>query len=306
MRTCRKRESTGGYGCTDIWPMGGYTDATRALSIISTHTQDLTGCTMGYDIEVEQQELLSLPLPSARITMVSLWCTCGYQWQCHTHSAAQNHLYVPTPTELVDLFVAKVMIHRPTWLVGYNCYGFDNVALFYHCSTKALFRRIRIPQSQYGLVIDIPHVINADLYLYLDKTRRSTYTSMRLGSVAAHHGLEPKKQYATTVTGMHDLGAALEYNMHDSHLTSRLWVCTGAWTEVGALINTFRCHPWDAVRYNTGVMTSCMVAHKLLLRGMRMDWARCEHVEYEGGYVYVPRLGVYDRVDVLDFTKMTW
>lgn len=155
-----------------------------------------------------------------------------------------------------------------------------------------------------GLVIDVCGVINAELYLYVDKTRRYAYRSMRLGSFVAHHGLQPKKQYVVTVTNAHDLIAALEYNMHDSVWVAQLWDCTGAMVEVNALIDTFRCHPWDAMRYNTGVMTSCMVAHKLWLRCMRMEWARCDYMEYEGGFVYVPRLGVYDRVDVLDFKSM--
>ncbi|KAK3258544.1 hypothetical protein CYMTET_32403 [Cymbomonas tetramitiformis] len=305
MLAVRKNEAGPGptYDC--IWPGDDEVSHERAMCIMSPQVLDPDGCVMGYDIECTS-EYKGLPSPSDPITMLSVWCSCGFSWLGHT---LVNHRdkeeYYGTVTGLVDALVAIVVCHSPQWLVGYNNFAFDNPALYYHSSLKHYFRQVRMPRPSLACTIEVPAVVNCDAYAFLDKTQRGSYSSMRLDVVARQLGLGGKTRQVISPGDTHeDFRLAADYNLNDSRLASLVWSKTSCCHSVTALCKVFACRPTDAVRYNTGVMTSCMMAHRLTWRGKVMDWRECDAMPYQGGLVLQPALGHHRHVAVLDFASM--
>ena len=132
------------------WHRGGWLKALRTASIYGINvssrcrpglgtlsTPSNYGCTMGYDIETSQHlsRKGSFPPPYSRITSIAIWCTCGYcrAWTTIKHSKVKDLIYCPSSKRLVRLSLMDIQTHMPKWLVGYNCYQFDNCSLKYHC-----------------------------------------------------------------------------------------------------------------------------------------------------------------------------
>lgn len=78
MEVCIKTEGVGELQPPTVWNGTGYIDAKRRLFILNDQYVSLEGCVAGYDIECHSDG--GLPLPSAPITVLSLWCSCGYKW----------------------------------------------------------------------------------------------------------------------------------------------------------------------------------------------------------------------------------
>jgi len=209
-------------------------------------------------------------------------------------------------TEIADALILAVMKHAPVWLVGYNCYNFDNQALFAHTTMKHIFRNLTTPRSSASLALCIPGVINGDLYVYLNKTQRSSYSSLSLNAVCLKVLGEGKAPEVDVVEGCDEMTVmkAIMYNAKDSHLVMLAWKMTGTEDQVVALCELNCCDPLDACRYVTGVMMSCMVANRLLRRNMRMDWSPCKYVAYKGGELIFDTPGVWRNIAVLDYKSM--
>lgn len=272
-----------------------------------------TGCIMGYDIETSQLYTRngSFVPKNARITSLSIWCTCGSckAWTTIPHADIPNMVYCVTSSTLVKKFIEYVVLHSPLWLVGYNCYNFDNSVLGYHCPTKyrPLFRSINTGAKSaagFSFYIDIIGVNNIDLYTYLDKRLRWKYTALSLGSVAEYHKLGFKMEMPTTYDAdtVYDL---ILYNINDSKITAKLLDATGVLNQVIGLC-TASCSPMvDCNRYVSGTMASCAASSFCISRGMIMDWSQCDlRIGYEGGIVLEPIKGLHKYVTVVDFSSM--
>ncbi|KAF7889373.1 uncharacterized protein EAF01_010866 [Botrytis porri] len=202
------------------------------------------GCACGYDIEVDISDLKGsqFPLPDAqtRILSIALWCSCGFKWLCSTKKAKDHDVvHAENNTELVSLFIHAVQHHMPLWLVGWNCFGFDNLCIEASASSehRAMFRKtgIRGPAGNKPVyTIEIPGVYNVDLFVYLDRTRRGTFPSLKLGDVAKQLGA-PLKSSMPTMVSDDDINEMLEYNMNDSMVTVKIWEITGVAAEVLSL-----------------------------------------------------------------------
>jgi DNA polymerase elongation subunit (family B) len=281
------------------------------LGFIPKLSKDL--CTMGYDIETSQHLVKTggFPPPYSRITSIALWCTCGYceAWTTIPHGKVPQLNYCSSSNELVKLSIHAIMKHMPQWLVGYNCYQFDNCSLLMHAPAdmRKLFRALNSGAksvSRHAFCLDLPGINNVDLYAYLDKRMRNKYKALSLGAVAKFHNLSGKTQMPTTDDEaiVYDL---ISYNINDSKLTANLWHITNACEEVINLC-AISCAPVvDCVRYVSGTMVSCAVSSYCIANGMVMDWSECNlRIGYEGGTVLDPLKEVFKNVTVCDFSAM--
>jgi DNA polymerase elongation subunit (family B) len=309
-----------------VWQRSGWLKVLRTASIyginLSSHAsvgpgsapmREVRGCTMGYDIEVSQEYTKhgSFPPYQSKITSIALWCDCGYceAWTTLPHSGINGIYYCVTSKSLVRRSLNAISEHRPKWLVGYNCYQFDNCALRYHApeDMKHLFRLIfsgSRARPSFTFYLDLRGVNNVDLYARLDKSMRGRYKNLSLGTVAQHHGLGGKLNMPKE-NGSNYVLDLIRYNIVDSRLTSELWYETGACNQVMGLCSV-SCSPVvDCVRHVTGTMASCAISSYCILNGALMDWSSCElDMDFEGGLVLEPTRGLIRNVTVCDFSSM--
>lgn len=271
-------------------------------------------CTMGYDIEVSLSLVRTggFPPSYSKILSIALWCSCGYckAWTTISHrNKIKDLVFCKSSTELVDMSINAIKEHMPLWLVGYNCYQFDNCSLEKHAplSLKSIFRAINNgakSTSRHSFYMDLPGIHNVDLYAYLDKCLRGRYTALGLGAVAQYHGIGGKTQMPTTEDES-TLYQLIDYNINDSRLTSILWHETDVCTQVLGLCAASCSPPIHCVRYITGTMSSCVWSSFCISKNMVMDWSECNlRIGYEGGTVLDPIRSVFRNVTVCDFSAM--
>lgn len=308
------------------WQRRGWLRAMRIASIYgininsrcksglkSTPMKQIRTCVMGYDIETSQHLTKngSFPPYNSRITSIALWCSCGYckVWTTIKHTKLTNIKYCITSSQLVRESIEDISQHMPQWLVGYNCYQFDNCVLAYHSppSMKILFKSINSgskSRANYSFYINLTGINNVDLYSYLDKCLRRKYTALGLGSVAEYHKIGNKTQMPTT-DDEKTVYSLIDYNINDSKLTSKLWNITGVCNQVIGLC-VASCSPVvDCVRYISGTMASCAISSYCISNNMVMDWSECNlRIGYEGGTVLTPVRKLFKSVVVVDFSSM--
>jgi DNA polymerase elongation subunit (family B) len=195
------------------------------------------------------------------------------------------------------------------WLVGYNCYAFDNTCLAFHSSEvmgRAVFKKIILNtngRSRTAFVLNMPYVYNVDMYLYLDKSRRSTYENLALDTVARHHGLGGKED-SPKFDGS-DIPNLIKYNVRDCIITLEVWVATRIEAEVYSLCAPSGCSPVDACRMITGTMAACAISTHSIFNGCLVDWSECEAIHtFKGGAVMRSMRGLHYGVAVADYSSM--
>jgi DNA polymerase elongation subunit (family B) len=269
-------------------------------------------CVMGYDIETSMHLVRRGGFtPSySRIVSIAIWCSCGYckAWTTTRHKLGKELSYCSTTSKLVEESLLDIMTHMPQWLVGYNCYNFDNCALLMHSpkGMRHLFRSVNggsKSASRHSFFLDLPGINNVDLYSYLDKKMRGKYKALGLGSIAKFHNIEGKTQMPVDDdSNIHEL---ISYNINDSKITSILWKVTGTHASVINLCAVSCAPVVDCVRYITGTMASCMISSYCISKNMIMDWSECNlRIGYEGGTVLEPIKQVFKNVTVCDFSSM--
>ncbi|KAF5531578.1 hypothetical protein FNAPI_13214 [Fusarium napiforme] len=220
---------------------------------------------------------------------------------------------VRSQAELVSAFMDQIIAHQPLWLVGWNCYAFDNTCLSYNAISTdytAYFRKVKISTASvvdYGYIMDIPGVYNVDPLIYM---QRSPPLMKKYNKDFSLYGVA-KKLGVTAKTEMPDLYAdlkpleILDYNMNDALIPVEIWLKTGLVQEIPSLALTSCCHVYDCCRYMTSVTARCPLSAEAMAIGMRIDWSECEPVlEYRGGKVLEPVRGVHKDVVVCDFSSM--
>lgn len=285
----------------------------------------IEGCSCGYDIELDMRGQVrgGFPLPSVPILSVALYCTCGYKRFISTLPSTSNiSLQVHSQIELTSLFLDEVISHRPLWLIGWNCYSFDNTCLLYSLGStqdevdvisgeyNKYFRKLKIGiagTTDYGYVMDIPGVYNVDPFLYM---QRSPAHSSVYNNDFSLYGVA-KKLGTTLKTDMPDLYSDLDpseilnYNMNDSAIAAEIWVASKLEIEIPSLALASCAHVYDTVRYMTSVTARCPITAEALSSKLKIDWSECDKVlEYKGGKVLDPVRGIHDHVVVCDFSSM--
>jgi DNA polymerase elongation subunit (family B) len=269
------------------------------------------GCIMAYDIESDRSRLptSSFGSPSESITSIAFYCSCGHK---RVFSFIPNvdfdYILCRDSRDTVSKFLEAVKEHSPQWLLGYNNFGYDNTRIGYHSDDK--FDSILIPMRvgsgtslTYAFYIDIEGVYNADLMIYLDKTRRAMYPNMTLAALAKYHGIESKMDFDTYA--VKDFKKLFEYNLHDCKITMELALKSGAIVEIVSLCSVACVPVIDSVRFVTGTFAACAIASYCLKNKISMDWSPCTvFQEYRGAHVLKPIVGVHEDVVSCDFSSM--
>jgi DNA polymerase elongation subunit (family B) len=272
------------------------------------------GCTCGYDIELDLrgQERGGFPLPSVPVLSCALWCSCGWKMFITTMDCdLEDTIANCTQESLVSATVGCIRQHKPLWLVGWNCYSFDNTCLAYHASDDlvSMFKRVKVGSAgdvDYGYIMNIEGVYNVDAFSYLQRNpgHSSKLPDLSLYGVAKALG-------TTLKTDMPDLYAVSsppeirDYNMNDSAVTVEIWLKMNLPVEIPSLALCACAPVYDCIRYMTGAMAACALSSDAVEADMVIDWSRCEReLRYEGGKVVEPIRGVHKDVVVCDFSSM--
>lgn len=201
----------------------------------------------GYDIKTLSPREGGFPLNDAEIICASIMCSCGYlkswnsyDWQNTMRSDCdcdRQYLSGLSSAEIADSLLESVISHKTDWLVGYNCYSFDNCCLCYHGSIeyKKYFQYLsggmKKRSASYMMIIAAEGVYNVDIYSYLDKAHnRSRYSSLSLCVVVSTHGLSKLKR--PSFHGDACKEDMVIYNIYDLYLASEVWIRSASMEEV--------------------------------------------------------------------------
>lgn len=262
-------------------------------------------CVCSYDIETDMSDVIGggMALVGCPIISVAAHCSCGKEFFMPTTPG------LTTSADVCAGFIEFVMDHRPVWLIGYNCYAYDNMHIQFYLREKSWsnFLSIRAGISGVGndaTLINIPGVYNVDVYQYLMRTRRSKFKSMKLEHVAENLGCTKKLPMPSMTTRV-PYDVLKEYNMNDCVVAAEVWRKSNIYLEIPSLAIVSCSHIYDSCRYITGIMMACGFASEALLRKKLVIWGQpSDPQEYGGGLVLDPQCGVHDDVEIYDFKSM--
>jgi DNA polymerase elongation subunit (family B) len=270
------------------------------------------GCVCGYDIELNMslQNRGEFPLPDVGILSCALWCTCGYRaFLTSMDMVGENITGSLSSCDIVSRTIDLVAGHKPQWLVGWNNFAFDNTCMHFHVDEpyKSMFKQVKTGNAStvdYGYILNIEGVYNADPFCYFQRSAGHNYDDMSLAGVASAEKVTAKKDMPD-LAGAGDPYEIMDYNMTDSAAAAEIWVKTRMSEEIFNLA-VCSCAPvYDCVRYMTGAIWGMAVSSECIYEGKIMDWSKpIREVEYAGGMVLDPVLGVHDDVIIVDFSSM--
>ncbi|KXZ44924.1 hypothetical protein GPECTOR_60g701 [Gonium pectorale] len=199
--------------------------------------------------------------------------------------------------------------HSPDWLLGYNCFQFDNQHLAYFAPRRWASCFHLVASATPGdrgpaCIITIPGCFNVDLMAYLDKTRRNKFTNLSL-SVVARETNAGEKIALGSGHGAGDRYALLEYNLNDSALCVGIWDACSIWIELVGLSAAMHSCTIDVGRYATGVMSSALITSWYCHRGIPVPFTSLREPQpFGGAEVIAPKAGLWENVAVVDFTSL--
>lgn len=265
--------------------------------------EPIESCTLSYDIEtsMENSREGGFALVDEDILSIAAKCSCTTEFYASLPSSSG-------PRELVSSFVLFVLQHMPMWMIGWNCYNFDNECMRYWCSDsiKGLFSVSRIGafgKPSYGSIINIPGVYNVDLMVYMNKSLYKL-PSFKLGKVAEYMGVT-KKTEMPRMNSMVDQKELRTYNMNDCTVTMDIWKKEKLEYIIPSLAVCTASPVYDCCRYVTGTMAPLGYSSYVMSQGLAVEWGECtEPQNYAGGYVMEPVKGVHKNIVVCDFSSM--
>lgn len=270
------------------------------------------GCVCGYDIELNMtyQNKGEFPLPDVSILSCALWCTCGYTaFLTSMDMVGPNIIGSLESCDIVSHTIDLVEQHKPQWLVGWNNFAFDNLCMHFHANEpyKSMFKQVKTGNAStvdYGYIINIDGVYNADPFCYFQRSPGHNFDDISLAGVGSALKLTAKLDMPD-LTNSGNPEVIMDYNMTDSKVAAQIWVKKKMSAEILNLA-VCSCAPvYDCVRYMTGAIWGMAVSSEAISMGRIMDWSKANReVEYGGGMVLDPVLGVHDNVIIVDFSSM--
>ncbi|KAF4511004.1 hypothetical protein G6O67_002844 [Ophiocordyceps sinensis] len=260
-------------------------------------------CTLSYDIETSMEDARKggFALIDADILSIAAKCSCGSEFYTFASEGKRS-------PELVSEFILFVSDHSPLWLIGWNCYTFDNECMRFHCedSLKDIFMVSRIGafgKPSYGSIVNIPGTYNVDLLVYMNKALYKL-PSFKLGDVA-------KSMNVTGKLKMPDLRGNVNqeqlrvYNMNDCVVTLDIWIKEDLEHVIPSIAVCTTSPVYDCSRYVTGTIASLGYSSHAMSMGLGIYWGECTIPQlYKGGYVMDPVRGVHKDIIVCDFSSM--
>ena len=201
------------------------------------------------------------------------------------------------------------MAHVPVWLVDYNCYAFDNTCLAFHSGNimgHVVFKKLTFNTngwSRTDFMLNLPNTYNVDIYLYLDKSRQSTYENLALDTVVHYHRLDGKDDFPKFDGS--DMDRLMTYNVKNCVITLALWNATNIEAEVYSLCTLSGCTPVDTYRMITDTMAACAISTYSISSGSLVDWSACKLLEiFKSSVVMRSVQGLHHGVAVVDYSSM--
>jgi DNA polymerase elongation subunit (family B) len=263
----------------------------------------MEGCTLSYDIETNMKGVREggFGLVDEDILSIAAKCSCSEEfYACQSESQSSSMLVSGLITYIID--------HMPMWIIGWNCYSFDNECMRYWCidGVKDLFSVFRVGafgKSSYGSILNIPGVYNVDLMVFMNKSLYKL-PSFRLGDVAEYLGTVKKTKMPIMGPNV-DPEVLREYNMNDCVVTMGIWKKEKIEYTIPSLALCMSSPVYDCCRYITGTMAPLGYASHLMSKGVAVRWGKCTIPQvYKGGYVMEPVRGVHESIVVCDFNSM--
>lgn len=230
------------FGSTDMRPLRIASCYGAALGMsVDVQTQmrpaPRSYCVCAYDIECEYSHN-SETSERGRILCATLLCSCGFRYTttCRRINVV-SCVHHQTSGDMVVGLIWAIIKHLPLFIVGHNCYAYDNVVMLTHLVNErysdpcldmdSLFLDIS-DHTTYGYtrrcMLTIAGCNNIDTLVWYSSALNNHFTSYALGSLAAAEGFDGKLGGATFVHGMTD-GAFLdliEYNVQDFNILIQL------------------------------------------------------------------------------------
>lgn len=261
------------------------------------------GCTLSYDIETSTERVRdgTFGLVDEEMLSIAAKCSCLIEFYADRKSTLSS-------SELVSKFILFVVDHMPLWMVGWNCYTFDNECMRNWCidELKDLFFVSRVGafgRPSYGSILNIPGIYNVDLMVYMN---RSLYRlpSFKLGGVARHFDVTRKTKMPAMAEDI-DPKVLRDYNMNDCVVTMDIWKKEKIEHTIPSLALCTASPVYDCCRYVTGTMAPLGYSSYLMSKGIAIRWGQClKPQNYAGGYVMEPVRGIHENVVVCDFSSM--
>jgi len=152
-------------------------------------------------------------------------------------------------------------------------------------------------------MLNLPNTYNVDMYLYLDKSRWSTYKNLALDIVACHHGLDSKDN-SLKFDGS-DMDRLITYNVKDCVMTLAMWNATNIKAEVYSLYALLGCISVDTCRIIRDTMAACAISTHSISSGSLVDWSVCEPLEtFKGSTGMRSVQGLHYGVAVADYSSI--
>lgn len=260
-------------------------------------------CTASYDIETSMEGARpgGFDFVDAEILSIACKCSCGIEFYAHSK-------IMTTSSDLVSLFLEFLINHQPLWLIGWNCYSFDNECMRYHCrrALREVFMVTRIGifgKPSYGSILNVPGIYNVDLLVYMSKSLYKL-PSFKLGDVAIALGTT-KKTAMPEMTEDVDQEVLREYNMNDCVVTLGIWKKEKLEQIIPSLAVCTSSPIYDCCRYVTGTLASLGYSSYVMGLGSLVLWSECTMPQsYSGGYVMEPIKGLHEHIVVCDFSSM--
>ncbi|CAM9293330.1 unnamed protein product [Laminaria digitata] len=175
-------------------------------NLMSLHPSHMGYCTMSYDLECEFDALGSVP-DRGRIICGSLMCSCGYKIAYGALLCGDLRYYnrCESSTKVAVSMLRAIESHMPLFIVGHNCYQFDNRVLCYWiCADLEYTERLVIDRyfrvvastsrsdSSISLLMTVPGVNNVDTMVWFMTSMYSNYRSFGLDNLCRAEGLSTK------------------------------------------------------------------------------------------------------------------
>lgn len=263
------------------------------------------GCVCAYDIETSMEDCVAggMSLKDGKILSIAAQCSCGAEFFVSSLGDSVSS------SSMCGMFIKFVFDHRPLWLIGWNCFTFDNMWIQFHAEPEVreytIVCKSGLTQSEEeACILNVPGVYNVDAYVYMARSRSGQYPSFRLADIAKKLGCSPKLEMPKMSQDT-DAGVLKLYNMNDCKVTLEVWGKSELGAEIPSLSVCTCSHVYDSCRYLTGTLMPSACASEALDLGMMLDWGKCrQEQDYRGGLVLEPVKGVYDNVGVYDFKSM--
>ncbi|CAM9931375.1 unnamed protein product, partial [Sphacelaria rigidula] len=209
----------------------------------------------------------------------TLLCSCGFQYSATCRPVQHpNTFYFSSSARMVIAMLSKITDHKPLFLMGHNCYRYDNRVMMTHLlsgeiehpgRTKYgdLFMDI-LSRGTFGhelkCMITVDGVDNVDTLEWYRLSNYNLLKSYTLASIAEHEGIESKMSGVSFSPHMTDAESkhVLSYNIHDCRILLRLWEKRGIGNTILSICREAGAAFPDVAMYKTGAIGASAIVSK--------------------------------------------